>query len=470
MTRTVALLHGALDQVADTPMWTMGPAEAGRTLAAVTRLAARVAELELRVAAHAHRTQAAAATGATSTGSWWADQTRQTRTEAHRKMALAEALDTRWERVRHALADGALLPDQAQVIAAALQALPVDVAPEVVARAEQTLVGYAADHDAKALRILGRRVLDIVAPHIAEAHEAKLLADQDRHAEASMRLTMAEDGHGCIRGRFTLPTLHGHMLRKALHALTPHHTTGQSTTGQSTEEDAGHATGPAAEEGAAGEGAAGEGAAGERERLSGPERMGRAFAEYIERYPTHALPKTGGTAATVVVTITLDQLLNQLHGHLHGQPADPAATSTNTGTGAATRTGPGFGAGFGAAALDTGEVISAATARRLACQAGIIPAVLGGPSQVLDLGRRRRFHTEPQRLALALRDQGCTAHGCDWPPGLCHAHHQTPWSQGGHTSLDQGRLLCPRHHTRAHDPGYTTTHLPGGKITFHRRT
>ncbi len=126
--------------------------------------------------------------------------------------------------------------------------------------------------------------------------------------------------------------------------------------------------------------------------------------------------------------------------------------------------------GLKAASLDTGERISADQARRLACEAGIIPAVLGGASQVLDLGRKRRFHTTSQRIALALEQGGCTAQGCDWPPGMCHAHHDTPWSRGGPTSVRQGRLLCPRHHARAHDPTYEMTKLPGGKVAFTRRT
>jgi hypothetical protein len=126
--------------------------------------------------------------------------------------------------------------------------------------------------------------------------------------------------------------------------------------------------------------------------------------------------------------------------------------------------------GLGSAQLDTGAVISAAEARRLACRAGVIPAVLDGASQLLDLGRTRRFHSKAQRVAMAARDRGCTADGCDWPPGLCHAHHDQPWSRGGKTSLADGRLLCPKHHARAHDPAFTMTKLPGGGVAFHRRT
>ena len=100
----------------------------------------------------------------------------------------------------------------------------------------------------------------------------------------------------------------------------------------------------------------------------------------------------------------------------------------------------------------------------------MIPAVLGGRSEVLDLGRTRRFHSKAQRIALALEQGGCTAEGCDWPPGMCHAHHDTPWHRGGTTDVQNGRLLCPRHHARAHDPTYETSKLPEGRIRFHRRT
>ena len=99
--------------------------------------------------------------------------------------------------------------------------------------------------------------------------------------------------------------------------------------------------------------------------------------------------------------------------------------------------------GLRAASLDTGETITADQARRLACEAGIIPAVLGGRSQVLDLGRTRRFHTKAQRIAMGLEQGGCTAEGCDWPPGLCHAHHEIPWGRLGGTSVEHGMLLPP---------------------------
>ena len=144
--------------------------------------------------------------GATSTANWWAHATRQTRAATHRKTKLAAALGLeRFDPVRVALAEGRLLVDQAQVIVTAVEALPADLDPQVTADAVATLVGYAADHDAKALRILGRRILEVVAPEVGQAHEAQVLEREERDAEAAAVLRMHEDGHGKAHGRFTVP-------------------------------------------------------------------------------------------------------------------------------------------------------------------------------------------------------------------------------------------------------------------------
>ena len=316
--------------------------------------------------------------GATSTANWWAHATQQTRPEAHRQVRLAQALANGHEPVRAALAAGDLVVEQARVIVNAVEQLPADLESGLVEQAERFLISEAAHHDARALRILGSRLFEVIAPEEADEREAKLLEREERDAAAAVRFTMSEDSHGRVYGRFTLDALHGAMLKKHLLALAaPKH---QAAT-----------TGPLGE------------------RRPGPERMGRAFAEFIERYPVEEIPNAGGVAATVVVTIDLATLLG----------------------------------GIKAGTLDTGEKVTADTARRLACEAGIIPAVLGGCSEVLDIGRKGRFHTAPMRVAMALRDGGCTATGCDWPPGLCHAHHDIRWADGGFTNTKDGRLLCP---------------------------
>lgn len=166
-------------------------------------------------------------------------------------------------------------------------------------------------------------------------------------------------------------------------------------------------------------------------------RMGLAFVDHIETRPRTSAPKAGGLAATVVVTMELEALLG----------------------------------GLKAASLDTGGRISGGEARRLACREGIIPVVLGGPSLPLDVGRRRRFHTEAQRIAMGIRDGGCTADGCDARPGMTEAHHdEMPWSRGGGTSVAKGRLLCPPHHRRIHDPAFQHHLDKHGKVRFTRRT
>ena len=402
----VERLHAQLDQLALAGVWGLSGAELSTVLPDLTRLSARTNELELRVAATAYDRSVQDGVGASSTAGWWANETRQTKPLAHRRVRLARALEHDHEPVRDAMAYGEVLLEQAEVIVAAIDALPVDLVDPAVRRAaELRLIVFAREHDAKALRILGRRILEIVAPDVAEAHEQRILEKEEAQARAAARFTMSDDGHGKCHGRFTISSLAGEILRKHLTALAaPRH---QHATGQEV---------PA-------------------QPRPSAERMGQAFTEYIERYPVDRTPHAGGVAATIVVTMTLEALLG----------AERAAT------------------------LDTGGVISASEARRLACEAGIIPAVLGGKSQVLDLGRKARFHTEPMRIALGIEQGGCTTQGCDWPPGMCHTHHDIGWHKGGPTDKKHGRLLCPHHHARAHDPKYEMTKLPGNKVAFTRR-
>ncbi|MGH3443996.1 MAG: DUF222 domain-containing protein, partial [Nocardioidaceae bacterium] len=217
---------------------------------------------------------------------------------------------------------------------------------------------------------------------------------------------------GTTTGKFKIPDLHAAMLRKALEALTSPRRVG--TDGR---------TGP------------------EGNRLTRPELLGRGLCEFLERYPFDRIGKHAGMNATVVVTIDLDALLS----------------------------------GLGVATLDTGGLISAGEARRLACDAGIIPVVLGGDSLPLDVGRKRRFHTEAQRIAISLRDRTCRAEGCDRLSGFCDFHHVVPWTPsgpgdtGGRTSVGDGVMLCSWHHHRVHDHRYHTTRSPDGCYTFHRR-
>ena len=213
-------IEDELKTVRDQPAWSMGPAQTRAAMVELTRLEAQITELQLRVAGHGQTIEAEAESGATSTANWWAHATRQTRPAAHRKTKLAAALGSEaFEPTRVALAEGRLLVDQAQVIIAAVQALPTDLDAQIKANAEATLVRYAEHHDAQQLRILGNRILEVVAPEVGEAHEARLLEREEREAEAAASFRIVEDGHGRCHGRFTISSLHGAMLTKHLLAI-----------------------------------------------------------------------------------------------------------------------------------------------------------------------------------------------------------------------------------------------------------
>lgn len=107
-----------------------------------------------------------------------------------------------------------------------------------------------------------------------------------------------------------------------------------------------------------------------------------------------------------------------------------------------------------AGVTDSGEHLSAATLRRMACDAEIIPTVLNGKGRVIDVGRRTRRVNEALRCAIIERDRGCVWSGCGAPPSRCDCHHMRHWSEGGPTNADNLVLLCHRHHILLHEGGY----------------
>ncbi len=106
----------------------------------------------------------------------------------------------------------------------------------------------------------------------------------------------------------------------------------------------------------------------------------------------------------------------------------------------------------GATAItETGTVLGAADLRRIACDTGVIPVVMGGPGEVLDVGRAKRTIPPAIRRALIARDQGCVWPGCDRAPIHCEGHHIEHWFDDGPTSLNNLALLCHTHHQRLHE-------------------
>lgn len=172
---------------------------------------------------------------------------------------------------------------------------------------------------------------------------------------------------------------------------------------------------------------------GSRDERSPARRRADALLSVVQRgmEASEELPST--SPVQVVVTMGLDQLLERLPG-----------------------------AGVSA----TGEVLSAATVRRMACDAEVVPMVLGTDGAVLDVGHRNRLFTAHQRRYLWQRDKGCTFPGCTCPPAWCRAHHVVWWSRHGPTSVSNGALLCDGHHAYVHEHDLTATVTATG-VTWH---
>lgn len=159
------------------------------------------------------------------------------------------------------------------------------------------------------------------------------------------------------------------------------------------------------------------------ERTHG-QRMHDAVEDVCDRLlRSGRLPDLGGTPATVIVTVTLDNLLSRLG---YGRTGD-------------------------------GNLLSTAQILDLAEQAEIIPTVINASGAVLDLGRSRRIATPAQTCALIARDGGCSFPACQRPPELCERHHVVAWIDGGTTDLNNLTLLCRYHHHQFSSGGWTAT-------------
>ncbi|WP_344111036.1 HNH endonuclease signature motif containing protein [Nocardioides humi] len=407
-------VEAAVKDVADLQPVFMSTAEKQQALRRLAVVEARLAELRLRVLAASG--EVGEQSGARDAAAWVAHETRTDARTARADWHLAKALEQR-QTVAVGMREGRVSPTQARVITASLEALPAHLGPTLACEAEQTLVGYAAHHPPRELRHLGRRILEVVAPEVAEAEESRRLEDEERRAREKSSLRFRDLGDGRARIAGILPTSVTERLKTYLQAYTSPRHHSHSCPG----EPAGTPSG------------------GPFERMPQHRAYARAFAALLENLDPDGLPEHGGDATTVMVTISLEQLRAEL------------ATA-------------------GILTPGGDESVSAAQARRVACQASIIPVVLGGDAEILDVGRAQRLFTRAQRRALRLRDRRCRAEGCTVPATWTEAHHLRPWSEGGPTDLANAINLCAHHHHRIHDRSYEHRLLSSGDVRFHRRT
>jgi len=185
----------------------------------------------------------------------------------------------------------------------------------------------------------------------------------------------------------------------------------------------------------------------------------RLWRQQDDRAPDPADPATGRSVAQRNVD-ALERIITKAGGRGSSGPARVDLQVVVDYQVLATKV-----AGSGRCETSDGVALSAAVVRRLACDAGVLPTVMGGDSQVLDQGRRTRTVSPAQRRALIARDGGCVFPGCDRPSSWCDAHHIIHWLDHGRTDLDNLVLLCSAHHRCVHEGGWNLTHA-GGSLVF----
>ncbi|MBQ1030951.1 DUF222 domain-containing protein [Micromonospora sp. C97] len=384
MVEELAQAEAAVADCLGAPVWALPEQDLVAALDAAHRLAQRLAAVQLVLVRELDGRGTVRTQGASSTAVWLRDRLRLSIPAARRLVDLAGALDAGTSGVGAALASGAITVEQARVISDTVRTVHTAAGAEAAEKAVGVLVEWAGQFEPALLRKLGSRVLDHVAPEVADAAARAALDTEARRADRDRHVTLSELRDGRLRLSGNLDAEAAGLLRAALDPLTA--------------------------------------PSGPDDPRSPGQRRHDALADLCRlALRTGELPEHGGEPAQIVVTTSFDVLTRQLD----------------------------------AGTLDTGPRVTPEAVRRLACDAAILPAVLDGSGQTLDVGRQRRLVTGPLRRALVLRDRGCAFPGCDRPPRWCDAHHIRHWADGGSTSLANSVLLCAHHHRHLHHGDWT---------------
>ncbi|WP_159085860.1 HNH endonuclease signature motif containing protein [Aeromicrobium chenweiae] len=397
-------LSGLTQDAAALEPWSLTGAEVREVVGAVQQTRTALDALMCRLAASADAMGLPKDDGAPSVTAWLASTTGMPKADAAKLAALARSTSSA-ETTRAAWAAGEISTDQAKVIMQAIDRLPEWVGEQERTDAEAHLIELAGRHHLDDLRRLANRVLEVIDPDGADEVLGEQVRREEEKAWEATRLTIKRRGDGTTRGTFLIPDADADTLRAAIEGIIAPRRAAINAARRGLD-------------------------VGDFNALPRDQRMGHAFVELIEHLPTGALPQSGGLAATVAVTVDVDDL--------------------RTGRGTATNT--------------SGTTTSARKAQRLACNARLVALYLDSESKVLDLGTTRRIYDRHQRLALAVRDKGCVFPDCDRPPAWCEAHHLNFWAEGGPTDLDNAALLCHFHHFLLHEGEWTARMAPDGVI------
>ena len=407
-----ALAEAAMlvDQAARTLWAARPPGELVETVEAVATLRAKLEALELAVAGELDVSPAGQA--ALAEAGWASVKEFLTHTAGGRKGAgpatvrLARQLEQH-PALADALAAGTVSRVKVQVIATAVEKLPGD--PVLRAEAVGFLLGEAGRLSADDLERAGRHVLEVVDPEGVDARLERELDRAERAAHLNRTMSLRFDRVGGGHGRLDGSAEDVLLLKTVLLSL---------------------AAPQPAEPGVCG----GDGVCTSRECRAGghsgrdPRDHGaRMFDALVQlariAQATGGLPECHGGVPQVVVTMDYDDLKDRL----------------------------------GLATTGLGEEVDGATVRRWACDADLIPGVLGGDGRVLDVGRTQRLVTAAIWVALVLRDQHCAFPGCRRPPVMCHAHHVVHWVGATHRRPE---FRPPGSDTWVSDPGRTGHRRP----------
>lgn len=324
--------------------------------------------------------------------------------------------------VQGALEDGRLTLPQARVIAAKVHTLPR--VPEFQTAVAERMLGLVVEKGLDASD-LGKAFDEVVAeldPNAELADLEKERAKGERGAHRARFLSLSEDGHGGVRVKGYGTVEDAEAIRATLMPLAAPVTSEPGVCGgrlrkkgEPSFDGGGVSTQfPCLDPECLHDG---------RDVRDAGARLWDALVESCDRLrAAETLPRDHGSQPRVVVTVDAESLRQQV---IDAGFAGPGVTSM-------------------------GARLSAAVVRRLACDAEIIPAVLGAESQVLDIGRAKRLVTPAIWAALMVRDQHCAFPGCQRPSLACDGHHITHWADGGETSLDNMIMLCRHHHTLVH--------------------
>ncbi len=380
------------------------PAELTEAIAEIEALKTTLDAIELGVVRELEATGAVKETGWASTQDYLTHVAGGHKGTGPALVRLAQAVaEPVLAPVAEAMADGWLSTTKAHVIERSIDRLPGN--PDLRARGVQVLLAEAKHLDATELRKLALHLATVVDPDGDERRDEKALHRLERAAHLGRHLTITDDqaGGAWIKGRCA--TEDAALLKATLIPL------------------------------AAPQPASKPEEPGLRPRHLSRTRMRARRPRPPRPHRDHGTRMLDALIEACRLLQTTD-VLPETHG------ATPRLTVTMDHTQLRTWTG--------LAQTETGELLSASTIRRLCCDAEIIPAVLGGPSQVLDVGRQQRLVTAAIWKALVVRDHHCRFPHCTRPPVMCHAHHITHWADGGATSLDNLILLCGHHHRLIH--------------------